>query len=942
MSDSPLSSTTPSTRFRSWFGWLFLSASLVAASGVAAILNRLWERADECRRVQTELVSLQADAYELDALEWNTIFKEKLNEETSGHMDKIRTRMNERFSRLLLLGSLPRLEEFTKDYRVYLLAVDQEFKLIAAAKIKEAQELDEANVDPAFDALETALEEIGDAYGKRALRTLSQVRTITFLVLFSGVGFVAVLFWQFNKRRRVAEVAAAEQRVLRQANANLESRVGERTAELSALNKQMESLVAERTRELQQSNHALQAEVVEHERAEGGLRASQQIIDGIINAMPVRVFWKDKNLVYLGCNATFARDAGFADPKDVIGKDDFQMGWRDRADLYRGDDRQVIESGCSKLLIEEPLMTPEGNTITILTSKIPLRSSEGEISGVLGTFMDITERKRAEESLRRLQNLHEAILDSAAYGIHGIDSAGRIVFENAAAVRMLGWEEAELIGKSAHATMHHTRSDGTDYPSEDCHIYHTLQTGKNNHVTDEMFWRKDGSCFPVEYTAAALHGPQGEITGAVVVFTDIAERKRAQDALRQSEGRFRSLSAASPLGIFQTDATGRWVYTNERWCEISGQSLEESLGFGWNQVLHAEDRDRVLREWQEVATQREQVFLEYRILNVRKEKRWISARLKPMQAAEGIITGWVGTIEDVTERKLSEVGLEQAHREFVAASRKAGMAEIATNVLHNVGNVLNSVNISASLVVESMKTSRTSSLAKVVGLFQEHEQDLGTFITSDPKGKQLPGYLAQLSDHLLADQTVAILELDLLRGNIEHIKEIVAMQQSYATFGGVKEMMNVVNLVEDSVRMNQGALSRHGVEVIREFETVPPMNIEKHKMLQILINLVRNAKHACRESDRADKRLTVRVANGDGRVRISFLDNGIGIPPENLTRIFNHGFTTKKDGHGFGLHSGALAAKEMGGSLTAHSDGPGQGALFTLELPCPAQENSHE
>ena len=160
------------------------------------------------------------------------------------------------------------------------------------------------------------------------------------------------------------------------------------------------------------------------------------------------------------------------------------------------------------------------------------------------------------------------------------------------------------------------------------------------------------------------------------------------------------------------------------------------------------------------------------------------------------------------------------------------------------------------------------------------------------------------------------------------------MQQNYARVGGVKEMLNVVSLVEDSLRLNEGDLSRYRVEIACEFESVPPLNVEKHKILQILVNLLRNAKYACDESERVDKRLTVRVANGDGRVRISVMDNGIGIPPENLTRIFNHGFTTRKGGHGFGLHSGALAAREMGGSLTARSDGPEQGATFTLELPC--------
>ena len=233
-------------------------------------------------------------------------------------------------------------------------------------------------------------------------------------------------------------------------------------------------------------------------------------------------------------------------------------------------------------------------------------------------------------------------------------------------------------------------------------------------------------------------------------------------------------------------------------------------------------------------------------------------------------------------------------------------------------------------------------LARVAALLHEHAHDLGAFITADDRGKHVPAHLAQLSEHLLAEQEANRRELDLLRRNVDHIKEIVAMQQSYAKVSGVKEMINVAELVEDSLRINADALSHHHVKVVREFANVPVLNVEKHKMLQIIVNLLRNAKHACQDSDRPDKQLTVRVANGDGRVKISVIDNGIGIPPENLTRIFNHGFTTRKDGHGFGLHSGALAANEMGGSLTACSDGPGQGAAFTLELPCPAQEGFHE
>jgi signal transduction histidine kinase len=297
---------------------------------------------------------------------------------------------------------------------------------------------------------------------------------------------------------------------------------------------------------------------------------------------------------------------------------------------------------------------------------------------------------------------------------------------------------------------------------------------------------------------------------------------------------------------------------------------------------------------------------------------------------------------EIEVRKQMEKEIEHVHRQLLDTSRRAGMAEIATNVLHNVGNVLNSVNVTTNLLAQRVRKSRVSSFPRVVAMLQEHAHDLGAFITSDAKGKLVPDYLAKLSENLLAEQEATIGELNSLRGNVEHINEIVSMQQNFARVGGVKEIIDVVNLVEDSLRMNESSLSRHHVEVVREFENVPPMNVEKHKLLQILMNLVRNAKQACQETERADKRLTVRVANGDGRIKISVIDNGIGIPPENLTRIFNHGFTTRKDGHGFGLHSGALAAKEMGGSLNVRSDGPGRGAAFTLELPCPTRENAHE
>jgi len=218
------------------------------------------------------------------------------------------------------------------------------------------------------------------------------------------------------------------------------------------------------------------------------------------------------------------------------------------------------------------------------------------------------------------------------------------------------------------------------------------------------------------------------------------------------------------------------------------------------------------------------------------------------------------------------------------------------------------------------------------------------FLTTDPKGKLLPAYLGTVADQLAGEQTKLIALMTTVGQHIEHIKEIVAMQQSYAKVSGVYETLAVTGLVEDALRLNAAAFDRHHIELVREFdENLPAVCVDRHKVLQILINLLRNAKYAMAARNGNGKRLVIRVGLASPeRVKITICDNGVGIAPDHLTRIFNHGFTTKKDGHGFGLHSGANAAKEMGGTLTAYSDGPGQGAEFTLELPVAAAARPEE
>lgn len=286
---------------------------------------------------------------------------------------------------------------------------------------------------------------------------------------------------------------------------------------------------------------------------------------------------------------------------------------------------------------------------------------------------------------------------------------------------------------------------------------------------------------------------------------------------------------------------------------------------------------------------------------------------------------------EAKEKARAELALTQ--RRLIAASRQAGMAEVATGVLHNVGNVLNSVNVSSTLISERLRNSRIELVSKCAALLQKPAADLARFLTEDPRGKTLPAYLQQLGSNLEQEKTFIRTEMDSLSKNIEHIKVIVSMQQSHAKSAGVLEEIDPKDLLDDALQIQRAGLERHNIELVLDCEPVPRLLLDRHKILQILINLIGNAKWALdhRESGR-QLRCSLRRVNGD-LVQFVVEDNGIGIPRENLNRIFTQGFTTRKGGHGFGLHSGANSAREIGGSLSVTSEGPGRGARFTLEIP---------
>jgi PAS domain S-box-containing protein len=602
----------------------------------------------------------------------------------------------------------------------------------------------------------------------------------------------------------------------------------------------------------------------------------------------------------------------------------------------------------------------------------------GRVIGSMGILEDITERKQAELSALALSKLGQSLISATT-----INEAARLLLH--AADGLFGWDACAFYMYSPETDLVHPVIYMDAIDGRRVEVPPPARDGTPSPVNRRVIEQgaeltlKEGAAPAMEPTgtpfgdmsrpsASIMRVPlrlrTNKVTGVVAIhsYTPRAcserdlktlqtladccgvavERIWADEALRQSESQFRLVWESSGDGMRLTNREGIILRVNDAYCRMVGKSRAELEGQLLTIVHSDANADFVLDTYQKRVDSNTLVpHLETEVILWNGVKVWFELSNSLLEVP-GNPPCVLSIFRDITPRKQTEVELANMHRQLLEVSRQAGMAEVATSVLHNVGNVLNSVNVSSSLIADKLRASKAGNLAKAVALLRGHEHDLADFLTNDPKGRQLPAYLSGLGEHLAGEQEDTMQEVKSLVGYIDHIKEIIAMQQSYARVLGVVESLPVVELVEDALRLNAGAMERHRVKVIREYFEVPPILVDKHKVLQILVNLIRNAKYALDDRGHTDKCMVLQVGlNGNDLVRISVIDNGIGIPSDNLTHIFEHGFTTRKEGHGFGLHNGALAAKDLGGTLTAHSDGLGKGAAFVLELPRRPQEKAH-
>lgn len=420
------------------------------------------------------------------------------------------------------------------------------------------------------------------------------------------------------------------------------------------------------------------------------------------------------------------------------------------------------------------------------------------------------------------------------------------------------------------------------------------------------------------------------------VFSDVvdqqAELALARDELATSKVYVENVLRSMADSLFVIDANLTIGSVNPSLLELLGYGEDELIGQSPGLIFGEEFAQGSIME---------NLLLQGSVSGIESSFLTQDGRLIPisvsgsmMQDDQGQFQGLVCVAQDITERKRMEAERLQLHEQLLDTSRKLGMAEVASDVLHNVGNVLNSINVSIGIIADLTRRSMVGDVGRISQLFHQHREDLGNYFSTNPKGKQIPAYLEKLSGQLMEEQQVAIAELDRLRENAQHAQQCVAAQQGIAKLSGITEPISVTELLEEALAVNHEQLETLKIDVSREFQEIPQLIVEKHHVLEIMVDVIRNACQAM--ASVSDKQLIVRanlIPGPPDSVCLEVQDSGVGIASEDRIKIFGQGHNTKDGGRGMSLHSGALIAKNLGGALRAHSMGVGHGATFSLELP---------
>lgn len=396
----------------------------------------------------------------------------------------------------------------------------------------------------------------------------------------------------------------------------------------------------------------------ERGRVEEALAESKAQLRAILDNSPNMVFLKDPEGRYLDVNRQFEHTFHIS-REAIAGKTDAEVFPSEQATAYRANDLRVLQAGVP-LQFEESAILDDGPHTSIVF-KFPLHDGTGKLYAICGITTDITERKRTDEERRKLLNDRLLLLESTSEGIYGVDLDGRCTFINTAAAKMLGYQPREVLGNNMHALIHHHHLDGSPYAEKDCRIFEVFRSGKGTHVDGEVFWRKDSSSFPIDYSSSPII-EEGVIKGAVVAFTDISQEKQAEEALRRAEERYRNIFENAVEGIFQTTTDGRYLAVNPALARLYGFATPQEMiamvtDIARQVYVDPKRRDEFIRLMQ---TEEEVFGFESQIRRKDGSIIWISENVRVVRDASEAIVGYEGMVENISQRKEAEEQLQQS------------------------------------------------------------------------------------------------------------------------------------------------------------------------------------------------------------------------------------------------------------------------------------------
>lgn len=525
-----------------------------------------------------------------------------------------------------------------------------------------------------------------------------------------------------------------------------------------------------------------------------------------------------------------------------------------------------------------------------------------------------------EAELRQLSCYQEKVVESMNDGLILTDRNGVISKVNQAACHLLDFSEEELLDSPLSSFF---ASEEGSSEAKKSSFSNLLGRKERTIVT------KSGAKVPVLTSGALVRGEGHRPDAQVCIVHDFRERKRAQEYVEK-------VLQAAPGGLIVADERWRIERVNEAVVELFGYADEELLGRPIGLLLPAAHHEAEQAFFEGCASDSgdERAGSTREVRALRKSGSNFPVHLSFRSTTLGEHPKLLITVVDRSEYVRIEDERRKMEQDIAYAS---GMAEVSAGVLHNVGNVVNSVNTAAYSAKRVLHDGSLPLLRRFVGLLEDHNQDresLLQFFATDPRGVRIVEFLSALLEKFQTENTKVDRELDSLQESVEHIIAIVSSQQRFASTIGLVRELDVADFLESAIALSGIGESSLQLLIERSYEEGLSLLVDQHKLTQIIVNLLRNARDALSEVP-PDQRVVRVVARRDaeGWIVIEVSDNGVGIAHENLNRVFVHGFTTKPTGHGFGLHTSATAARELGGSLNVDSEGPGQGARFLLKLP---------